>query len=707
MAGLNNLKLGTKIVGGFVFVSLLVLAAGGAGLIGLRAVGGGFDAVVGVNVPQAHAAMEMSISAGRLTELYTEASLTQDPAVSQEITEAKSDFETSLTGAREVFTGEQAAELDAIESVYEEFSNTGDRLVAAYAESDAAGDAAMPEFDKDSAGLDEALKSLESDASAAMAAAMAGADRTQATMNTTPIVVAVVSLALSLAIGFYLTRAIAGPAQRMAMLADDFAAGGLGDVLEQGQRQAIADRGDEIGQMGKGFLAMERAFRQMSEAAQRIAEYDLSADVQPRSERDLLGNSLHTMILNLRQAFGTVRDGVDSAAAAASQMSEAASTTGEGTQQVSRTIEQVAKGSASTAASVNEANQSMEELARAIDGIAKGAQESAGAVGAMSSSAGMVAQTATDIDQLSRAAREEAQSGQRVAQEGLQAMQATMEGMRSIQSVCQEAATKVQDMGQRSQEISRIVGTIEDIASQTNLLALNAQIEAARAGEQGRGFAVVADEVRKLAERSARATQEIGELIKAVQEGSAGAVGAMNRGADEVSHGAELAQKAEQVIGRLQGSVQTIVGQVGRISDAGAQLTKASGEMMTEVERVSAVVEESSAASEEMAASSTRVSESLTSVAAIAEEASAAAQEVAASTEELTAQVEEMTALAGSVAEQADEMRQAVEQFKLGDGHQASARGTAAPARAAAPARGAARRPAERVAVGAGGNGHR
>jgi methyl-accepting chemotaxis protein len=424
-------------------------------------------------------------------------------------------------------------------------------------------------------------------------------------------------------------------------------------ALAAGDLSASITANSEKDELGNAFARLLASDREMAAVAQRIADQDLTAEVRVRSGADALGSAFQVMIANLREAIASVRAGANSVTESAGQLAE--------------TMEQVAKGSAQTAQAVTEASRGVHDLNNAIDGLAKGAQEAATAVGVMSSAANLVGLSVADIDQRARIAREVADSGRAVAAEGIEAMQATQAGMQGILKVVQDAAGRVQDMGARSRDISRIVDTIEDIAAQTNLLALNAQIEAARAGDQGRGFAVVADEVRKLAERSARATQEIGHLIAAVQSGANDAVAAMGDGDTQVTAGVRLTQQAAGVIERLQASVQTIATQVELISKGGSELADAGQRLLSEVERVSAVVEESSAATEEMAASSAQVNESLTAVAAIAEESSAS--------------VEEATAVAQSLTGQAEGMRGVVARFDVGEAESAGApaRATTAP----------------------------
>jgi methyl-accepting chemotaxis protein len=180
--------------------------------------------------------------------------------------------------------------------------------------------------------------------------------------------------------------------------------------------------------------------------------------------------------------------------------------------------------------------------------------------------------------------------------------------MNSIAERVRSTAKAVESLGSRSDQIGAIVGTIEDIADQTNLLALNAAIEAARAGEQGRGFAVVADEVRALAERTTRATREIGEMIKAIQLETKSAVIAMEEGVSEVAKGSEKAADSGRALEQILQQINDVNAQIHQVATAAEEQTATTSEISNNMQQITEVVAQTSRGAHESASSANRLS---------------------------------------------------------------------------------------------------
>ena len=201
--------------------------------------------------------------------------------------------------------------------------------------------------------------------------------------------------------------------------------------------------------------------------------------------------------------------------------------------------------------------------------------------------------TSQDIAQNCLMAAEGANRASRTAQDGTEVVEKTISVMGQIAQKVQESARTVEELGARSDQIGTIIGTIEDIADQTNLLALNAAIEAARAGEQGRGFAVVADEVRALAERTTKATKEIGEMIKAIQKETKGAVVAMEQGVRQVETGTEEAARSGEALHNILDQVNSVAAQVSQIATAAEEQTAVTNEISSNMSLITEVVQQS------------------------------------------------------------------------------------------------------------------
>jgi len=247
------------------------------------------------------------------------------------------------------------------------------------------------------------------------------------------------------------------------------------------------------------------------------------------------------------------------------------------------------------------------ELRSNADQIAQGSENVATQAVTVATAGEEMAATSNDIASNCSMAVESANRAYETATTGAEIIQQTVDGMARIAGKVQDSARTVESLGVRSDQIGQIIGTIEDIADQTNLLALNAAIEAARAGEQGRGFAVVADEVRALAERTTRATREIGEMIKAIQNETKNAVSAMEDGVEEVERGTNDAARSGRALEEILTQVNEVTGQINQIATAAEEQTATTNEISGNMQRITEVVQETAASSQMTAGAAARL----------------------------------------------------------------------------------------------------
>jgi len=314
--------------------------------------------------------------------------------------------------------------------------------------------------------------------------------------------------------------------------------------------------------------SISRALKSGVAVADRLAQGDLSVviEVASKDETGQLMSAMKIMAENLRGIIGQVTGTATQVASAASQLHS--------------TAERIATGA--------------EQVAAQSGTVATAGEE-------MSSTSGDIAQ---NCQMAAAGALRAAQS----AQAGAEVVENTVAVMGQIADKVQQSAQTVASLGARSDQIGDIIGTIEDIADQTNLLALNAAIEAARAGEQGRGFAVVADEVRALAERTTRATREIGEMIKAIQSETRGAVAAMEQGVRQVEAGTGEAAKSGVALRDILEQVNDVAMQVNQIATAAEEQTATTGEISSNMNQITEVVQLTSQGAQESAQAASQLS---------------------------------------------------------------------------------------------------
>jgi methyl-accepting chemotaxis protein len=299
-------------------------------------------------------------------------------------------------------------------------------------------------------------------------------------------------------------------------------------------------------------------------AAQRIAQGDLSHDLQVRRSDEMgqLQHSIQAMTQSLRQLIGGIGEGVGEISTAA--------------QQLSAVTEQ-------TSAGVNNQKLETDQVATAMNQMTATVLE--------------VARSAQDAAQAADHADQQAREGDKVVSQAIE----------QIEQLAEEVLNSTQAMRLLKQESDKIGGVLEVIKSvsqQTNLLALNAAIEAARAGEAGRGFAVVADEVRGLAQRTQQSTEEIEELIAALQQGTQQVATALDNSRGLTDNSVQLSRRAGSALEQITRTVSTIQDMNQQIATASEEQSAVAEQVNRNIISVRDISEQTAAAGEQTAASS-------------------------------------------------------------------------------------------------------
>src|SRR6202453_1025189 len=424
------------------------------------------------------------------------------------------------------------------------------------------------------------------------------------------------ALGLGVMIAFTTAKSITDPLTKLMVVSRQI--GDTGDL----EHNIDVNRPDEIGELARSFSKMVNYLKEMAAVSESIAGGGLTVEVKPRSTHDTLGNAFARMVEGLARLVRSVRDASAQVASASGQVANASDDSAKVGLQASSAIDEVTS-------TMHEMSVNVQNMVKSTQVQASSVSETSASIDQMVASIQRVADTAKVLLDISNRSREEVHSG-------ITTMEKATDGLNRINATITSSGEIIGSLGQRADDIGKIIEVIDDLAEQTNLLALNAAIEAARAGEHGLGFAVVADEVRKLAEKSAQSTKEISELIQSIQKESRKAVENMNRSTSIVNEGLGHGEELNTALRKISNVVTEVYKFAQEIGAATNEQSHGSSQIARATTRLNEITHEINSAVEEQASGAQAVVKAMERMRELVQQSTSGSTELAASAEQMT-----------------------------------------------------------------------
>ncbi|MCL2689314.1 MAG: methyl-accepting chemotaxis protein [Chitinispirillia bacterium] len=598
---LNNVKVGTKLIAGFLVTVSFAVFIGIVGIKSVNKINENVDTMYSHNLTSVSLAKELDLIVTRMRLFIRSAALAVNERERDEqikrFDESKNLFMAVLDSLKKIsYTDREKVQIKAIENNWDKYLAECANMMDVAKRANLKVPQELMKAYSDGAVFVNIIENSTTELEH-INETMAFHEWKESAEIHTRIRDALIALLIAVSaagilLGVFLSRSISIPLKKTEKMIDEMNLGHLDMRLNM-------NRKDEIGVMAK---AMDKFADDLQNtvvsAMKKISEGDLSTRITPRDERDEVLKALEQTTKSLRNLimedggmvlhgaaqkdlslrlkkeykgeFAVMKENIDTLV---QNLDEALSMVSEAVEQVSSASSQIASGSQQLAEGSNIQASSIEEVSSSLEEISSMTKQNA--------------DNANHAKLLAKEARE-------AADEGDEAMTRMAEAIMQIKL--------------SSDNTAKILKTIDDIAFQTNLLALNAAVEAARAGEAGKGFAVVAEEVRNLAMRSAEAAKSTAAMIEESIKNAEG--------------GVKITEEVAKILSQ-------IVNRAGKVGDIIAEIAASSNEQATGVEQVNSAVSQMNQVTQQTAANS--------------EESASAAEELTSQAQELAGMVHSFT----------------------------------------------------------------